>query len=386
MNMQDQQRLYVQTIFDSFHEKAEWPTYRYVDRKLFNDAGIDAKDVSASLPNGFANAFRFDTDLGNQAVLSFAAIRMCEGSEGDLADFLTVVRFLAERYKQIEEDNPLVTNTDLKNQLHMTDDVIARVGKLIAGEGRLICSSSVSVDGSGTWQYRLDREIRRFDGVASIDDYLERRNRERITARQQATSQALSLLGHMYRQPNTEKSGPGIQTWIRNLTEPNQQTGAKLEVALLNALARLGIPTLFGGDIQCGGPATPTYDLVALDLGAPLQSPTAVLISCKSTTKQPGRTDIALLSDASSKLRVVLPGWIVFGALVNLGEPTADEFSYRQDVRIWKQSHLQALLHTKEYQFIAQFLWTPPWHWNGEREIMWWNTYIAYHKDVYANG
>ncbi len=380
MNIQEQQRIYLQTIYAYFHEKAEWPTYSHVDKKLFN-IGIDAKEVSASLPNGYANTFRFDSDLGNQAMLSLEAMRKCDGSERDLADFLTAVRFLVDRYKQAEEDHPLITGADLKNQFHMTDDAVARVGTLIFGE-TVLCSSSggINVEGYVTWQCRLDREIRRFDGVTTIEDYLKRRNKERVTAHQQATNQLVSLLGNMYRQPNTEDNGAGIETWTRNLTEPNEQTGAKQEVALLNALARLGVPTLFGGDIQCGGPATPRYDLVALNFGAPMQSPTAVLISCKSTTRQPNRTDIALLSDASSMIRAVLPDWLVFGALVNLGEPTADEFSYRQDVRIWKQSHLQALLHAKEYQFIAQFLWTPPWYWNSEREIMWWNTYVAYHK------
>src|SRR5260370_19533252 len=189
----------------------------------------------------------------------------------------------------------------------------------------------------------------------------------------------------MYRQPNTEESGVGIETWRRNQTERNQQTGAKREVALLNALARLGVPTLFGGDIQCSGPATPTYDLVALNFGAPMQPSTAVLISCKSTAQQPNRTEIALLADASSRVRAFLPDWLVSGAIVNLGQPTADEFSYRQDVRIWKQSHLQALLHAKEHRFIAQFLWTPPWHWNRQRESMWWNAYVADHKDVFSD-
>ncbi len=386
MNILEQQRLYLQTIFDYFREKAEWPTYRYVDKKLFVDEGLDAKEIAASLPNGFANGFRFDSDLGNQAMLSLEAIRMCNGSEGDLANFLAAVRFLVEVSKQAEEDTPVVTNVDLKNKLHLADGAIARIGKLIAGESILYRSSHLPVEGSGTWQCGLDREIRRFDGVVSFEDYLERRNRERITARQQATNQLLSLLGHMYRQPNTEESEAGIQTWISNLTQPNQQTGAKLEVALLNALARLGVPMLFGGDIQCGGPATPTYDLVALDFGAPMQTPTAVLISCKSTTNQPNRTDIALLSDASRRIHAFLPDWLVFGALVNLGEPTADEFTYRQDVRIWKQSHLQALLQAQEYRFVAQFLWTPPWHWNRDQEIMWWNTYRASHKEVFSHG
>src|SRR6266487_6081026 len=240
MDIQDQQRLYLQIIFDYFHEKAGWPTYRYLDKKLYNDAGIDAKEVSASLPNGFANGFRFDSDLGNQAILSLEAIRMCNGSEGDLADFLTAVRFLVEIYKQAEEDHPRVTHATLKNQLHMADDAVARIGNLILSESILHTSFTgpARSNGYGAWECALDREVRRFDGVASIEDYLERRNQERNTAHQQVTSQLLSLLGYMYRKPNTEDIGAGIATWSKNLTEPNTQ-GENLEVALLNALARL---------------------------------------------------------------------------------------------------------------------------------------------------
>jgi hypothetical protein len=368
--------------------------YNYVDKKLFSsDPSLDAKEISADLPNGFANGFRFDSDLGNEAILSLEALRTCDNSEGDLADFLTTVRFLVDRYKKAEEDNPLVTGADLKNQLSMTDEAIARVGKLIAGESMLYSSSG----GAGiTWQCGLGREIRRFDGVASIEDYLERRDKERITARQQRTNQLKSFLGYMYRKPGSDDAQAGMAAWTKNLTEPNKDTGEKLEIALLNALARLDVPTLFGGDIQRvepksgeikhSGPATPVFDLVALNFGVPmLQSPTAVLISCKSTDKQPDRIDIALLSNESRKVHELLPDWLVFGALVNLGEPTADEFNHRQDVRIWKQSHLQALLRAKEYRHIAQFLWTPPWNWNRARETMWWDSYIAYHKDVFSN-
>ena len=100
MSRQDQQRMYLQTIFDYFHEKAEWPKYSYVDKKLFSsDPSLDAKEISADLPNGFANGFRFDSDLGNEAILSLEAIRTCDNSEGDLADFLTTVRFLCTCWK-----------------------------------------------------------------------------------------------------------------------------------------------------------------------------------------------------------------------------------------------------------------------------------------------
>ena len=329
--------------------------------------GIDTREVSTSLPDGFANAFRFASDLDQQARLSLEAIQMCNDSTEDLQNVLAVIRFIAEIYKHSEEDTPLVTDTDMKLLLHMADDVIARVCSILAGEGNLFQSSSMSQDGSGPWRFGLDRAIRQFDGVTSIDDYLERKWKENISVRQQATQQLTSFLGYMYRTPGSDDAVAGMTTWVKNLTEPNEETGVKLEVALLNALARLGVAVLFGGDVsridpnsgskKQSGPATPVFDLVAVNFGAHvLQSPTAVLISYKSTNKQPNRTDIALLSDESRKVHTLLPNWVVFGVLVNLGEPTADEFTYRQDVRIWKQSDVQALLHAKDYQSIAQFL------------------------------
>ncbi len=116
-----------------------------------------------------------------------------------------------------------------------------------------------------------------------------------------------------------------------------------------------------------------------------MQPPTAVLISCKSTNKQPDRIEIALLSNEACKVHELLPDWLVFGALVNLGEPTSDEFNNREDVRIWTQSDLQALLHAKEYRHVAQFLWTPPWQWKRDIEIFWWNAYKAQHRDVFSD-
>ena len=134
------------------------------------------------------------------------------------------------------------------------------------------------------------------------------------------------------------------------------------------------------------GPQTPVFDLVALKkYGAPMREPTAVLISCKSTKGQPKDIEIRLLSDESEKIRKLLPGWQVFGALVNLGNPTSEDFQNRNDIRIWTQQDLQAILHARDYKYIDQFLWTPPWHWNRGTENLWWNMYKAHHKDLFPN-
>ncbi len=98
MNSPKYEGLFLQTIFDYFHEKADWPTYRDVDQKLISiDRRIDIKEISESLSNGFANTFRSDSDLDNQAILSIEAIRVCDNSEGVLADFITAVHFFVDK-------------------------------------------------------------------------------------------------------------------------------------------------------------------------------------------------------------------------------------------------------------------------------------------------
>ncbi len=194
--------------------------------------------------------------------------------------------------------------------------------------------------------------------------------------------QLLPLLGYIYRkplEPKDEDIQAGIQLWTQHLTQ-RQGNGAKLEVALLNALSRLGIPSFFAGSAASGGPETPVFDLIALGLFSN-QPPVAVLISCKSKN-QPNLGEIGKLSDDAARVGSLLPDWLVFGALAVPEEPTAQDFNYRQDIRIWKRSHLQAILHAHERKYIDMLIWTPPWHWNSEIEGMWSSTYQANQKDM----
>jgi hypothetical protein len=190
------------------------------------------------------------------------------------------------------------------------------------------------------------------------------------------------LLGYMYRKgPEMREKDieAGLETWTRNLTI-SQDFGEKFEVALLNALSRLGIPSFFAGSASSGGPETPVFDLVALGFFTS-STPTAVLISCKSSKMQPNLGEIGKLSDEAVKIRPLLSRWLVFGTLVVLGEPTAQEFNYRQDIRIWKQSHVQAILHASAHEQVDSLIWTPPQHWHPDTESIWRSQYKLPHKD-----
>lgn len=398
MHLQEQKRVFVQTIFDFFQEYARWPTFREVERILDKiDRSLNIEFITGELPNGYANSFALQRNLDDLAILSLEAIKECQNSEKVLEDFIKAIGLFAGMFHEANADEMRVTGAAVHYKFKMSEASVIMVGALINGENWLYSSSgNIREDSYGvTWQYMITRSIRRMYGVTSHDDYLERRDNpsgRTVTLAEQMRT----FLGYMYRTPGSEDVKSGIDIWTKNLTEPNEFTGSKLEVALLNALARLNVPTLFGGDIERSlpstdkkshsGPQTPAFDLVALDFGSPMREPTAVLISCKSTNKQPNNVDIRKLSDESEKVRKMLPGWIVFGALVNLGEPTADDFQNRDDIRIWKQSDLQNILHARDYKYIAQFLWTPPWQWKRAIEINWLYRFKAYHKDLFPDG
>ncbi len=195
--------------------------------------------------------------------------------------------------------------------------------------------------------------------------------------------QLRTLLGYMYRkplEPRKEDIDTGINSWTQHLTQ-KQEHGEKLEVALLNALSRLNVPSFFTGSASSGGPETPVFDLVALGFFT-RNTPTAILISCKSKN-QPNLGEIGKLSDEAARVGLLLPDWLVFGTLAVPEEPTAQDFSYRQDIRIWKKSHLQMILHAHERKHIDMLLWTPPRHWNSDIESAWLSMYNAYHRDVF---
>src|SRR5713226_1839185 len=106
MELSKIQRLYIKTIFDYFHEQGTWPTYGDVERAISQiHRDFDMREVARSLPSGFANAFTFNIDRKQEAVLKVPAVLLCEGSEVDLADFVRVLRFCVEKYFSFGEDN-----------------------------------------------------------------------------------------------------------------------------------------------------------------------------------------------------------------------------------------------------------------------------------------
>ncbi len=175
--LNDDQRLYLQTIFDYFHEHGKWPTYRYVDRKLTQiRRDLDIEKIAKSLPSGFASTSSYNLRLDDEAILSISAIYLCVGSGEELADFIKVLHFCVEKYFSVGEDTVQISSDDLRQHLDMSELSVRKVGLLIknAYDYYIYTQFGYKDNEDNSWVLTLSRNIREFDGVTSIEQYLEK--------------------------------------------------------------------------------------------------------------------------------------------------------------------------------------------------------------------
>jgi hypothetical protein len=174
-----------------------------------------------------------------------------------------------------------------------------------------------------------------------------------------ATQQARWALQRLYTDAWTERLQAGEMRWLRDLLDI--QKGARFEVAVLNALTRLGIPVLFGGEIeregQRGGPATPGVDLIALDL----QWRRATVMSLKASRHAPPEREVSQLLEGAHRLSTDLPGWRVIGILAcRASASDLARFAKRSDLRVWGREDLETISRAEGPEAIRHLLWLPP--------------------------
>ena len=194
-------------------------------------------------------------------------------------------------------------------------------------------------------------------------------------------AQVGDVVGYIY-QPRKPARGP--ETFAKQLREGADDI---FEVALLNALARLGVPVLFAGQLRkegqppgtngatahassapqatpsgnrqkkASGPATPGFDLVALDH----KERRAVVISVKGITRSPGDDDIEKLLKGVGIVEHLLHGWHVSGLIACHASATMlVRVRQREDVVVWGQDELETLLRADVRDHVVRMLWMPP--------------------------
>jgi hypothetical protein len=217
---------------------------------------------------------------------------------------------------------------------------------------------AVEVDAESGWSFSSTTVPYACGGISIWAPVLEKWLPYPIEA-PSAEEQARGAVGRLYTNAWTERVEAGEMRWLRDLVMA--QKGSRFEVAVANALARLGIPVLFGGEIeregQLGGPATPGVDLVALDL----HWRRASAISLKATVGSRLDGDIPGLLEGVHGLSDELPGWTVLGILAcRAPRISLVQYAARTDVRVWSLEDLETISRAEGAEAIQHLLWLPP--------------------------
>src|SRR4051794_37706801 len=122
INLTDDQRLYLQTIFDDFHIEGRWPTHKYLERRFIQTPDLDIEEVVQTLPEGLTNPVNLiDTD--SKAILTVPAIYQCQGSGQDLENFVFIIDLCVKAY--FNQDKPQISS-DVLNGYYVGSELLTR--------------------------------------------------------------------------------------------------------------------------------------------------------------------------------------------------------------------------------------------------------------------
>ncbi len=179
--LNDDQRLYLKTIFDYFHKEGKWPTYLEVENTILQThpekrSEFDLAEMGKSLPDNFATGFSFNHQYGQEAAFIAPVLSYFPEAKEEMDDFIRAVRFCVEKVNTSVEELPEITNEDLSSQLHMQPLAIRKMGLLLQYEPDIFNGSGSNDD---SWRLTLKRGkygVRRFEGVETFEQYLEKRS------------------------------------------------------------------------------------------------------------------------------------------------------------------------------------------------------------------
>ncbi len=178
--LNEDQRVFLFTIFNYFHSEGKWPTFLWVEntiRKTHPEIwpDFDMVAVCKSLPDNFATGFSFNHQYEQEAVFIAPVLSYFPDAKEEIDDFIRVLGFCVERINTSDEARPAISSEDLSSQLHMQPLAIRKMGLLLQSEVDIADGSGYSENG---WHINLKRGkdgVRRFEGVESFQQYLERR-------------------------------------------------------------------------------------------------------------------------------------------------------------------------------------------------------------------
>lgn len=182
-----QQRHFLETVCVYFHENGKWATYDEVEQALIKSGQEDldvieiGRELDAFLHDGL-HAQLHEGDMGNPVYISLSALHTCQVEcicpqlDGDFDVFMQLVHVCVEKYREAGR-HAQVSYTDMSTLIE-PGDVILRKVFLLAEIARVTSGSSYGdgAQGNGvTWVFGVDRSIRHYRNVATIDEFVAAR-------------------------------------------------------------------------------------------------------------------------------------------------------------------------------------------------------------------
>lgn len=178
--LNEDQRIFLLTIFNYFHEEGKWPTFLMVEntiRKTYPERwpNFDLAEICKSLPANFAAGFSFNHQYAQEAAFITPVLYYFPEAKEEMADFIRVLGFCVQKINTSDEERPAISSHDLSSRLDMQPLAIRKMGLLFISESDITDGSTYSIE---EWTINLQRGkngVRRFEGVETFEQYLEKR-------------------------------------------------------------------------------------------------------------------------------------------------------------------------------------------------------------------
>jgi hypothetical protein len=166
--------------YQGFVDSGKWPTMSYVDVVLDRDHGIAIEPILYEIPEGLLrHGPNFMTDQST-IELTAAGLYFVPAARPDLDRFIQLVRACAERERNSHPSPAEVARSDFSNtdaetvwQGQISKAEAARAFEIFKMEN--LYSGLAGSGCDDRWTITVDRNIRRYRDVATIEDYLARR-------------------------------------------------------------------------------------------------------------------------------------------------------------------------------------------------------------------
>ncbi|MFD0576124.1 hypothetical protein [Dactylosporangium darangshiense] len=166
----------MQAVYDWFREHDRWPLFQDIDRALRTPRGADPlqiiREIEPELLRTSASRGMW-VDAEHRIWLTVVGVAECAGSDVDVATFLRALRWMA-LYEAKTAPPPgqmtvLVSRANLTKALRLNRRAAARLFHLLDGEQW--GSRSRSGDADADWSFGVNRDVRWFSRVHTVDEF-----------------------------------------------------------------------------------------------------------------------------------------------------------------------------------------------------------------------